>query len=72
MISEELVASGGTQMHEADIPKSLKATAAQEPRVSVDLCASRALRACLGPSYLGRLQGSRGSWEWAQETASNT
>ncbi|XP_054445245.1 leucine-rich repeat and WD repeat-containing protein 1 isoform X1 [Pteronotus mesoamericanus] len=33
MISEELVASGGTQMHEADIPeKSLKATAAQERR----------------------------------------
>ena len=42
MISEELVASGGTQMHEADVPeKSLKATAAQEPRVSVVLSGSQ-------------------------------
>ncbi|XP_066238424.1 leucine-rich repeat and WD repeat-containing protein 1 [Saccopteryx leptura] len=33
MISEELVASGGTQRPEADVPeKSLKATTAQEPR----------------------------------------
>ncbi|XP_036136500.1 leucine-rich repeat and WD repeat-containing protein 1 isoform X1 [Molossus molossus] len=33
MISEELVASGRTQVHEADIPeKSPKATAVQEPR----------------------------------------
>lgn len=42
MISEELVASGGTQVQEADIPeKSPKATAVQEPRVSVVLCGSQ-------------------------------
>lgn len=41
MISEELVASGGTQVHEADIPeKSPKATAVQEPKVSMVLCGS--------------------------------
>lgn len=41
MISEELVASGGTQVHEADIPeKSPKATAIQGPRVSMVLCGS--------------------------------
>ena len=35
MISEELVASGGTQVHEANISeRPPKATATQEPRVS--------------------------------------
>lgn len=39
MISEELVASGGTQVHEANIPERLpKATVTQESRVSVVLC----------------------------------
>lgn len=39
MISEELVASGGTQVREADIPESSpKATVTQEFRVSVVLC----------------------------------
>lgn len=38
MISEELVASGGTHTHEADTPEgSHKATATQEPRVSGSL-----------------------------------
>ena len=33
MISEELMASGGTQVHEADIPeRPPRAPAAQEPR----------------------------------------
>lgn len=41
MISEELVASSGTQVHEADIQeRSSKATAAQESRVSVVPCGS--------------------------------
>lgn len=38
MISEELVASGGTHTHEADTPEGRhKATATQEPRVSGSL-----------------------------------
>lgn len=42
MISEELVASGGIQVHEADIAeRSPKATAAQEPRVSVVPCSAQ-------------------------------
>lgn len=41
MISEELVASGGTQVLEADIQeRSSKTTAAQESKVSVVPCGS--------------------------------
>lgn len=41
MISEELVASSGIQVHEADsLERPSKATAAQEPRVSVVPCIS--------------------------------
>lgn len=41
MISEELVASGGTQVHEADIQeRSSKTTAAQKSLVSVVPCGS--------------------------------
>lgn len=49
MISEELVASGGTHVHEADIPeRPPKTRATREPRVSVL------------PSCLERHLGSRG------------
>ncbi|KAF6125600.1 leucine rich repeats and WD repeat domain containing 1 [Phyllostomus discolor] len=73
MISEELLASSGTQMHEADIPeKSLKATAAQEPRArpvaskrldDIPLSLSPSKRVCASPPAQaeGRLVGSGGS-----------
>ncbi|KAM5330875.1 leucine-rich repeat and WD repeat-containing protein 1 [Glossophaga mutica] len=73
MISEELVASGGTQMHEADIPeKSLKATAAQEPGArpvaskrpdDVPLSLSPSKRVCTSPpaQVEGHPMGSGGS-----------
>lgn len=73
MISEELVASGGTQVHEADIPeRSPKATDAQESRVSVVPCGSQGsegLPWCFLPREAA---GKLGVLEnWAQETASS-
>lgn len=63
MISEELVASGGTQVRGANIPeKSPKATAVQEPRVSMVLCGSPGYEGLPRPSFPGRLQGSREFW----------
>ncbi|XP_036264867.1 leucine-rich repeat and WD repeat-containing protein 1 isoform X2 [Pipistrellus kuhlii] len=73
MISEELVASGGTQVHEANIPeKSPKATAVQEPRARPGACKrpgdaplnlSPYKRVCTSPSAQveGRPMGSDGS-----------
>ncbi|XP_023609256.1 leucine-rich repeat and WD repeat-containing protein 1 isoform X2 [Myotis lucifugus] len=73
VISEELVASGGTQVHEADIPeKSPEATAVQEPKArpvagkrpdDVPLNLSPNKRVCTSPlaQVEGRPTGSDGS-----------
>lgn len=63
MISEELVASGGTQVHETDVPERLsKATAARKPRArpaalkrsdAVPLNLSPHKRLCASPSTQG-------------------
>ncbi|XP_036760390.2 leucine-rich repeat and WD repeat-containing protein 1 [Manis pentadactyla] len=74
MISEELVASGGIQVHEADIAeRSPKAAAAQEPRVrpvalkrpdNVPFSLSPNKRVC--PSPLAQVEGSPAGFDGSQ------
>lgn len=70
MISEELVASGGTHMREADTPEGRhKATATQEPRVS----GSKGLPGSAGlpwPFLPQEALGKRGSLRCTQEMGS--
>lgn len=59
MISEELVASGGTQVREAGTPeRPPKATAAKEPRVSVEPCGSQGSKGLFWP-FLPRDTGEK-------------
>lgn len=73
MISEELVASGGTQVHEADIPeRSPKATDAQESRVSVVPYCSQGSEDLPWYFLPREAAGKLGVLEkWAQVTASS-
>lgn len=70
MISEELVASGGTHAREADMPEGPhKATATQEPRVS----GSMGLPGSLGlpwPFLPQEALGKQGTLRYAQEMVS--
>lgn len=71
MISEELVASGGIQVREADVPeRPPKATAAREPRVSVVPWSPQGLPWPFLPKETVR-KGGMGSWKQAQEMASD-
>lgn len=66
MISEELVASGGPQVREADIPeRPPKAAAAQEPRVSVVPCSSQGSKGLSWP-FLPRETVGKGGWAGRQ------
>lgn len=60
MISEELVASGGMQVREADTPeRPPKATAAKEPRVGVEPCGYQGSKGLFWP-FLPRDTGEKG------------